>query len=172
MRATLSPQGGAVKPSGGGVDGGQGTPECGGYKHQMGSKVHAAVAPLGQLLAWVTPAKERAQVAEFAGRVQEVAGPSVELALVDQGDPGGAERVAAAHGIQVGKHQEAERGLVRLLRCWVKRFAWACCFWRLARDVARQLQVLAGLHFVAFTVFPQQAPIADAGPSRKCITGF
>jgi transposase len=72
----------------------QSTPESGhragydGAKRRKGSKIHAAVDTLGNLLALhVTPADEqdRAQVGELAQAVQEVTGGTVELADVDQG---------------------------------------------------------------------------------------
>lgn len=142
----------------------QSTPESGaragydGHKRRKGSKVHAAVDTLGELLALVvTPANEqdRAQVAELAAAVQEVTGETVELAYVDQGytGPNPAE-AAAAHGIQLAvvKLPEAKRGFVLLPRRWVveRSFAWAIRFRRLARDCERLAQTLAGLHFLAF----------------------
>ena len=72
----------------------QSTPESGaragydGAKRRKGSKVHAVVDTLGNLLAMVvTPANEqdRAQVGELSERVQQVTDQSVELAYVDQG---------------------------------------------------------------------------------------
>src|SRR5579863_2894150 len=72
----------------------QSTPESGGRagydgaKRRKGSKVHAAVETLGNLLALlVTPANEqdRAQVGELAQAVQDLTSQSVELACVDQG---------------------------------------------------------------------------------------
>src|SRR5919202_5223259 len=75
----------------------QSSPESGaragydGHKRRKGSKVHLAVDTLGHLLALcVTPAnaQERAQVADLAARVQEVAGDTVEVAFVDQGYTG------------------------------------------------------------------------------------
>src|SRR5918911_1584759 len=70
----------------------QSTPESGsragydGAKRRKGSKVHAAVDSLGNMLTLlVTPANEqdRAQVGELAQAVQEVTGQSVEIAFVD-----------------------------------------------------------------------------------------
>ncbi len=55
---------------------------------RKGSKIHAAVDTLGNLLALhVTAANEqdRAQVEQLAQAVQEVTGGTVELAYVDQG---------------------------------------------------------------------------------------
>lgn len=142
----------------------QSTPESGaragydGAKRRKGSKVHAAVDTLGQLLALhVTPANEqdRAQVEALAQAVQEITGQSVELAYVDQGYTGAApERAAQTHGIQleVVKHTEAKRGFVLLPRRWVveRSFAWAARFRRLARDYERLAQTLAGFHYLAF----------------------
>src|SRR5438309_11784422 len=70
----------------------QSTPESGnhagydGAKRRKGSKVHAAVDTLGNLLSLlVTPANEqdRAQVGELTQRVQEATGQLVEIAFVD-----------------------------------------------------------------------------------------
>jgi transposase len=144
----------------------QSTPESGsragydGHKRKKGSKVHAAVDTLGMLLALVvTPADEqdRSQVEALAKRVQETTGAAIEVAFVDQGYTGEqAEEAAAKQQILlvVVKHQEAKRGFVLLPRRWVveRSFAWASRFRRLARDYERLPQVLAGLHFVAFTI--------------------
>ncbi len=142
----------------------QSTPESGaragynGHKRRKGSKVHAAVDTLGQLLALtVTPANvdERTQVAELARQVQEVTGEQVEVAFVDQGYTG--EAVAATakeHGIElrVVSLPEAKRGFVLLPRRWVveRSFAWSARFRRLARDYERLPGVLAGLHWLVF----------------------
>jgi transposase len=142
----------------------QSTPESGtrggydGAKRRKGSKVHAAVDTLGQLLALhVTPANEqdREQVDKLARAVQEITNQSVELAYVDQGYTGKtAEQAAQAHGIQleVVKHTEAKRGFILLPRRWVveRSFAWAARFRRLARDYERLAQTLAGFHYLAF----------------------
>lgn len=130
-----------------------------GHKRRKGSKVHAAVDTLGELLALVvTPANEqdRAQVEDLAAAVQEVTGETVELAYVDQGYTGDAPAEAAAsHGIQLAvvKLPEAKHGFVLLPRRWVveRSFAWATRFRRLARDYERLAATLAGLHFLAFT---------------------
>jgi hypothetical protein len=75
----------------------QSTPESGGHagyggaKRRKGSKVHAAVDTLGNLLTLlVTPANEqdRAQVGQLAQAIQDVTGQSVEVAFVDQGSTG------------------------------------------------------------------------------------
>jgi transposase len=131
-----------------------------GSKRRRGSKVHAAVDPLGPLLAvHVPPAKEqeRAQVGVLAKAVQEVTGESVELAYVDQGYMGeDAASAAAEHGIQleVVKLPDAKRGFVLLPRRWVveRSFGWAARFRRLARDYERLSETLAGLQYVAFSL--------------------
>ena len=142
----------------------QSTPESGGragydgYKKRKGSKVHISVDTLGHLLALkVTPANEqdRAQVGELTAAVQEATGENVEVAFVDQGDPGEkpAEE-AATHGVrlEVVKLAEAKRGFVLLPRRWVveRSFGWAARFRRLARDYERLAPTLAGLNWLAF----------------------
>lgn len=140
------------------------TPESGhragfdGHKKTQGSKVHAAVDTLGQLLTLrVTPAnaQDRDQVAALAQAVQELTGSSVELAYVDQGYTGEATATAAkTEGIhlEVVKLPTAKRGFVLLPRRWVieRSFAWASRFRRLARDYERLPETVAGLHFLAF----------------------
>src|SRR2546430_10547351 len=89
----------------------QSTPESGshagydGAKRRKGSKMHAAVDTLGNLLSLLlTPANEqdRAQVGELAQAVQEVTGGTDEFAYVDQGYTGDEPaRAAASHGMQL-----------------------------------------------------------------------
>jgi transposase len=148
------------------------TPESGsrggydGAKRKKGSKVHAAVDTLGNLLALhVSPAskQDREQVEELAEAVQQATGDSVDLAYVDQGYTGKrAAKDAEAHSmrLEVVKHEEVKRGFVLLPRRWVveRDFAWASRFRRLAKDYERLPATLAGLHFVAFAcLFLQQA---------------
>jgi transposase len=142
----------------------QSTPESGsragydGAKKKNGSKVHAAVDTLGNLLALkVTAAneQERAQVAELAAKVQEVTGQTVQVAYVDQGYTGAdAAAQAQSQGIrlEVVKHTEAKRGFVLLPRRWVieRSFGWLGRFRRLARDYERLEETLAGWHWLAF----------------------
>ena len=142
----------------------QSSPESGaragydGAKRKKGSKVHAAVDTLGQLLTlYVTPANEqdRAQVGQLAQQVQAATGETVEVAFVDQGYTGAQPAQAAqAEGIQleVGKLPDIKKGFVLLPRRWVveRSFAWTTRFRRLTRDYERLPQTLAGLHFVAF----------------------
>jgi transposase len=148
------------------------TPESGsrggydGAKRKKGSKVHAAVDTLGNLLALhVSPANEqdRGRVEELAEAIQEATGESVELAYVDQGYTGEkAAKEAEAHAmrLELVRHEEAKRGFVLLPRRWVveRDFAWASRFRRLAKDYERLPATLAGLHFVVFAcLFLQQA---------------
>jgi transposase len=142
----------------------QSTPESGahggydGAKRRRGSKVHTAVDTLGHLLALIaTPAdtQDRAQVAALATAVQEATGDSVALAWVDQGYTGPAPADDAAHHgirLEVVKTPEARHGFVLLPRRWVveRSFAWKTRFRRLVRDYERRLDVLTGLHLVAF----------------------
>lgn len=140
------------------------TPERGqragydGHKRKRGSKIHAAVDTLGEVLALtVTPASasDRAQVGELTAAVQDATGEQVEVAFVDQGYTGQpAVEAAAAHGITLAvvKLPEAKRGFVLLPRRWVveRNFAWATRFRRLVRDYERLPETVVGLHFVAF----------------------
>jgi transposase len=140
------------------------TPESGsrggydGAKRKKGSKIHAAVDTLGELLTLsVSPANEddRKQVGTLARKIQQVTGENVEIAYVDQGYTGEkASEAAEEHGIrlEVVKHEKAKRGFVLLPRRWVveRDFAWATRFRRLVKDYERLPATVAGLHFVAF----------------------
>lgn len=142
----------------------QSTPESGGragfdgHKKKNGSKVHAAVDTLGNLLALiVSPAndQERDHAGGLAEQVQEVTGGSVKVAFVDQGYTGEAAAADAAdEGVEliVVKHAEAKKGFVLLPRRWVveRTFGWLGRFRRLARDYERLPETLAAWHWVAF----------------------
>jgi transposase len=158
----------------------QSTPESGhragydGHKKRNGSKLHAAVDTLGELLVLhVTPAdaSDRAQVAALAEDVQAITGQTVEVGFVDQGYTGQKPAAAAAaHGIRLAvvKLPEAKRGFVLLPRRWVveRSFAWAARFRRLAKDYERLPETVAGLHFVAFAglMFHRLLTIAAQSP--------
>lgn len=155
----------------------QSTPESGGRagydgaKRKKGSKLHAAVDTLGDLLTLhATPAdaQDREQVARLAAAVQEVTEGTVQVGFVDQGYTG--ERPAAeaaSHGIrlEVVKLPEARRGFVLLPRRWVveRSFAWTGRFRRLARDYERLHTTLEGFHYVAFALLALNAvrPVLD-----------
>ena len=142
----------------------QSTPESGaragydGAKRKKGSKIHAAVDTLGDLLALhATPAnaQDREQVARLAAAVQETTEGTVAVAFVDLGYSGEEPAAAAAtHGIRldVVKLPAAKRRVVLLPRRWgVERsFAWAARCRRLARDDERRPETVAGFHFVTF----------------------
>jgi transposase len=149
----------------------QSTPESGhragydGHKKRKGSKLHAAVDTLGDLLALhATPAdaQDREQVARLAAAVQEATGGTIEVGFVDQGYTGGDPAAAAAtHGIrlEVVKLPAAKRGFVLLPRRWVveRSFAWTGRFRRLARDYERLHTTLEGFHYVAFALLALKA---------------
>lgn len=142
----------------------QSTPESGaragydGHKKRKGSKLHAVVDTLGNLLALtVTPAneQERAQVGALALEVQAITSGSVELAFVDQGYTGADPAMAAAEQgvvLEVVQFPAARRGFVLLPRRWVieRSFAWKTRFRRLVRDYERLPETVAGLHFLTF----------------------
>jgi transposase len=149
----------------------QSTPESGhragydGHKKRRGSKLHAAVDTLGDLLALhATPAdaQDRDQVERLAAAVQEVPRRTVAVGFGDQGYTGGDPAAAAAtHGIrlEVVKLPEAKRGFVLLPRRWVveRSFAWTGRFRRLARDYERLHTTLEGFHYVAFALLALKA---------------
>jgi transposase len=149
----------------------QSTPESGsragydGHKKRKGSKIHAAVDTLGDLLALhATPAdtQDRNQVARLAAAVQEATGSTVEVGFVDQGYTGGNPAAAAAtHGIRLElvTLPAAKRGFVLLPRRWVveRSFAWTGRFRRLARDYERLHTTLEGFHYVAFALLALKA---------------
>lgn len=157
----------------------QSTPESGhragydGHQKRNGSKLHAAVDTLGEVLALlVTPANasERKQVAALAEAVQEVTGQSVEVGFADQGYTGEDPAAAAAeHGIrlEVIKLPEAKKGFVLLPRRWVveRTFAWAARFRRLAKDDERLPETVVGLHFVAFSCLMLHRLVTTAAQS-------
>jgi len=142
----------------------QSTPESGsragydGAKKKKGSKVHAAVDTLGNLLALTITAaneQERAQVAKLAEQVQQVTGGTVEIAYADQGYTGEAAAEQARQSsieLEIVKHQEAKRGFVLLPRRWVveRTFGWLGRFRRLARDYERLSETLSNWHWLAF----------------------
>jgi transposase len=155
----------------------QSTPESGaragfdGHKKRKGSKVHAAVDTLGNLLALkVTAANEqdRAQVADLSKALQAATGQNIQFAFVDQGYTGDKPAAAAAEQgihLEVVKHHEAKHGFVLLPRRWVveRSFAWAARFRRLACDYEGLSATLAGYHWLAFVtimlnfIYPRSA---------------
>jgi transposase len=108
---------------------------------------------------FVTTADEqdRAQVSEFAERVQLKTGETVEIAFVEQNYTcENAADAAEEHGIklEMAPLPTAKRGFLLLPRRWgVERsFGWVSQFRRLARDYKRLPETLAELHFLAFAI--------------------
>ena len=140
------------------------TPESGhraGYdagKKTKGTKVHAAVDTLGNLLTLVvTPANEqdRDQVSQLCQDIQDVTSQSVSIAYADGSYTGAnAAQSAQEHGIelQIVKVPDATRGFVLLPKRWIveRSFAWKTRFRRLIRDYERLPETVAGLHFAVF----------------------
>ena len=143
-----------------------GSPESGhrtkynGHKRQKGSKVHAVVDTLGQLLALcVTPGNvdDRTPVLELCERVREQTSQQVRVMFADRGYTGEVVQDAVEfEGIDlvVVNRPEGSRGFVLLPRRWVveRSFAWVTRFRRLVRDYERLPEVFAGLHWVVFGV--------------------
>jgi transposase len=129
-----------------------------GAMRRKGSKVHASVDTLGNLLAVTVPAvskQERRCMAELAREVQEATGDAAEVAYVDQGYTGEeAANQAAGRGVRpvVVRRAGAKQGFVLLPRRWVvkRSFAWPARCRRLARDYERLTTTLAGWHRLAF----------------------
>ena len=61
---------------------------------------------------------------------------------------------AAGIELRIVKLAEAKKGFVLLPKRWVieRSFGWLSRFRRLSRDFERLPQILAGLHFVVFTM--------------------
>ena len=136
---------------------------CDGAERKNGSKVHAAVDALGDLLALTVTAadgQDRAQVAELLAKAQAVADGRVEPAWADQGYTGPAAADAAAgegvegEGVEleIGRLPKAKKGFVLLPRRWVveRTFGWLGRSRRLARDYERLAETPAGYHWLAF----------------------
>ena len=143
-----------------------GSPESGthtrynGHKRQKGSKVHAVVDTLGQLLALSVTAgnvDDREPVEALCQRVQEQSGESVRVMFADQNYTGEVVlEEAEFEGIDlvVVNRPEGSRGFVLLPRRWVieRSFAWVTRFRRLVRDYERLPVVFVGLHWVVFGI--------------------
>lgn len=144
----------------------QSTPESGhragydGGKRRKGSKIHAAVDTLGDVIALtITPANEqdRAQVHELCQQIQETTGHNIDVMIADQGYTGEQAHIdASLHKIElvVMKRPAGEKGFILLPRRWVveRTFAWTARFRRLARDLERLESSLLGFHWLALCV--------------------
>jgi transposase len=145
-----------------------------GAKRKKGSKVHAAVDTLGNLLALhVSPANEQdsGRVEELAEAIQEATGESVELAYVDQGYTGEkAAEEAEAHGmrLEIVRHEEAKRGFVLLPRrlCRGAGFRMGIALSTLGEGLRE-----AAYHFGGVALCRLRLPLSPAG-DRHSHHGF
>lgn len=142
------------------------TPESGhraaynGHKAKKGSKLHAVVDTLGNLMAVCVTAgnvDDRQPVEALCKQIQELTGENVQVLYADQGYRG--EEVADDAEFQgidlsVVSRPAGSRGFVLLPRRWVieRSFAWLTRFRRLVRDYERLPEVFAGLHFAVFGI--------------------
>lgn len=144
----------------------QSTPESGGRagfdgaKRRKGSKIHAVVDTLGNVITLLVTAaneQDRAQMYDLCREVQQVTAGNVDVMLVDQGYTGEqASTDAALNDIElvVVPRPAGEKGFVLVPRRWVveRTFAWTSRFRRLARDLERLEGRLLGFHWVALAV--------------------
>ncbi|WP_104991608.1 IS5 family transposase [Deinococcus sp. NW-56] len=131
-----------------------------GAKRRKGSKIHAAVDTLGNVLTLlVTPGNEqdRDQVYDLCREVQALTGGSIDVVIADQGYTGDqASTDAAVNDVElvVVKRPSGAHGFVLLPRRWIveRTFAWTARFRRLARDLERLPEMLLGFHWLALSV--------------------
>ena len=144
----------------------QSTPESGGRagydgaKRRKGSKIHAAVDTMGNVLTLlVTPGHEqdREQVYDLCREVQQVTGEKIDVVLADQGYTGEQPQIDAALNdveLVVVKRPAGATGFVLLPMRWVveRTFAWTARFRRLSRDFERLQSSLLGFHWLAVSI--------------------
>lgn len=144
----------------------QSTPESGGRagydggKRRKGSKIHAAVDTMGNVIALlVSSAKEqdREQVYEGCREVQQITGDNIDVVIADEGYTGEqAEIDAAVNGVDlvVVKRPSGTQGFILLPLRWVveRTFAWKARFRRLSRDLERLESSLLGFHWLAVSI--------------------
>ena len=144
----------------------QSTPESGGRagydggKKRKGSKIHAAVDTLGNVITLlVTPANEqdRAQVYDLCAQAREVTGGAVNVVLADAGYTGEqAQTDASLNDVElvVIKRPTGAQGFILLPKRWIveRTFAWTARFRRLARDLERLESSVLGFHWLALSV--------------------
>jgi transposase len=129
-------------------------------KRTKGSKIHAAVDTLGDLLTIIVTSadvQDRDQVGPLLDDVQAVTGGSVTTAYADGGYTGQhAAAEASKHGValEIVKLPDTVRGFMVLPKRWIveRSFAWKTRFRRLVRDYERLPETVAGLHFAAFAI--------------------
>lgn len=144
----------------------QSTPESGhragydGGKKRKGSKIHAAVDTLGNVITLlVSPANEqdREHVYDLCEQVREITGGQVDVVLADSGYTGEQANTDAALNdmeLVVVKRPNGAQGFVLLPRRWVveRTFGWTSRFRRLGRDLERLSTTLLGFHWLAVSV--------------------
>lgn len=144
----------------------QSTPESGGRagydggKRRKGSKIHAAVDTMGNVMTLlVTPGNEqdRAQVYDLCREVQQVTGDHIDVVIADQGYTGEQPQIDASLNdveLVVVKRPTGATGFVLLPLRWVveRTFAWTARFRRLSRDLERLQSSLLGFHWLAVSV--------------------
>lgn len=144
----------------------QSTPESGGRagydggKRRNGSKIHAAVDTMGNVIALLVSSaneQDREQVYEVCREVQQITGDNIDVVIADEGYTGEqAEIDAAVNGVDlvVVKRPSGTQGFILLPLRWVveRTFAWKARFRRLSRDLARLESSLLGFHWLAVSI--------------------
>lgn len=131
-----------------------------GGKRRKGSKIHAAVDTMGNVITLLVTAaneQDRAQVYDLCHEVQAITGDNVDVVIVDEGYTGEqAEIDAAVNGVElvVVKRPNGSQGFILLPLRWVveRTFAWTARFRRLSRDLERLESSLLGFHWLAASV--------------------
>ena len=144
----------------------QSTPESGGRagydgaKRRKGSKIHAAVDTMGNVMTLLVTSgheQDREQVYDLCREVQQVTGNRIDVVMADQGYTGEQTQVDAALNdieLVVVKRPKGTKGFVLLPMRWVveRTFAWTARFRRLSRDLERLQSSLVGFHWLAVSV--------------------
>lgn len=144
----------------------QSTPESGGRagydggKRRKGSKIHAAVDTMGNVITLLVTSgneQDREQVYDLCREVQQLTGDHIDVVIADQGYTGEQAQIDAALNdvelVVVERPTEAT-GFVLLPLRWVveRTFAWTARFRRLSRDLERLQSSLLGFHWLAVSV--------------------
>lgn len=144
----------------------QSTPESGGRagydggKRRKGSKIHAAVDTMGNVIALLVSSaneQDREQVYDLCREVQQITGDNIDVVIADEGYTGEqAEIDAAVNGVDlvVVKRPSGAQGFVLMPMRWVveRTFAWKARFRRLSRDLERLESSLLGFHWLAISI--------------------
>lgn len=144
----------------------QSTPESGGRagydggKRRKGSKIHAAVDTMGNVIALLVSSaneQDREQVYELCREVQQITGDNIDVAIADEGYTGEQAEIDAAVNdvdLVVVKRPSGAQGFILLPLRWVveRTFAWTARFRRLSRDLERLESSLLGFHWLAVSI--------------------